>query len=206
MTTKKLGVLPVPRDPALYDATARYISRVWRIRAVDEPAQAMVDAGHHEVYSYRFDWDDGGRLLAMDFHQLFGAAHRFEIPFVFGRFTHLGDADRFLFQKRTLKNRERLSRAMSRYWASFARTGKPTCPDHPDWPHYSDQQGTYLRLDTDNDGGIRAVPETDSVDTLAADLSTDPKLTNSQRRSIVDEMSNWMFTRPVQAIAQAALD
>jgi hypothetical protein len=30
------------------------------------------------VYSYRFDWDDGGRLLAMDFHQLFGAAHRFE--------------------------------------------------------------------------------------------------------------------------------
>jgi len=206
MTTRKLGVLPVPRDPALYDATARYISRVWRIRAVDEPAQAMVDAGHDEVYSYRFDWDDGGRLLAMDFHQLFGAAHGFEIPFVFGRFTHLGDADRFLFQKRTLKDRERLSRAMSRYWASFARTGKPTCPDQPDWPHYSDQQGTYLRLDTDNDGGIRAVPETDSVDTLAADLSTDPNLNNNQRRSIVDEMSNWMFTRPVQAIVQAALD
>ena len=49
----------------------------------------MVEAGHEKVYSYRFDWDDSGRLLFMNFKKMFGAAHGFEIPFVFNRFEHL---------------------------------------------------------------------------------------------------------------------
>jgi para-nitrobenzyl esterase len=206
MITKKFGFLPVPRDQHLYDATARYLTRAWRIRSVDEPASAMIGAGHDTVYSYRFDWDDGGRFLAMDFGTMFGAAHGFEIPFVFGRFEHLGDADRFLFTRRTRTDRERLSQAIGHYWASFARDGHPTCPDRPDWPRYRPGQGPYLRLDTDNDGGIGAVAETDSVDRLAANLAGDPTLDDLQRRSIVAEMGNWLFTRPIQAHVRAVIE
>ena len=205
MTTKKWGVLTVPRDPAVYDAMAHYVSRVWRIRAVDEPAQAMVDAGHDAVYAYRFDWDDAGRLLAMDLQQLFGAAHGFEIPFVFGRFEHLGDADRFLFQKRTAADRERLSHAMGQYWASFARDGTPSSPGQPIWPSYGSGGGTYLCFDAESDGGIRVVDHVDSIDDLAADLGSDPRLDDKIRQSIVEEMSDWMFTRPVQARVRSAL-
>ena len=80
----------------------------------------LTAAGHEAVYAYRFDWDDGGRILFMDFRKVLGAAHGFEIPFVFNRFVHLGDADRILFGNRTRDDRGRLSRAMGAYWASFA--------------------------------------------------------------------------------------
>ncbi len=205
MTTKKLRFLIVARDQDFYDAKARYVSRVWRIRAVDEPAAMMAAAGHTEVYAYRFDWDDGGRLLAMDFQQVFGAAHGFEVPFVFGRFQHLGDADRFLFRKRTGQDRERLSQAMGRYWTSFARDGIPSCPGQPGWPRYCEEDGSFLRLDTDNDGGIAAVTGADTIDTLVHDLRDDPALSPADRRLIIEEMSKWMFTRPVHARLHAAL-
>ncbi|MGI9598665.1 MAG: carboxylesterase/lipase family protein [Acidimicrobiales bacterium] len=205
LTRKRLGALLVARDEDYYDAISEYISRLWRIRSVDEPIAAMVEAGHGSVYSYRFDWDDGGRLLFMDFKKLFGAAHGFEIPFVFNRFEHLGDADRFLFQKQTAADREELSRAIGRYWASFARDGRPSDPNHPDWPPYTADGGSYLCLDTGNDGGIRVVAGVDSLDRLIADLRHDPRLDEAERRSIVDEMGDWMFTRPVKEQVQAAL-
>ncbi len=198
MTRKRLGLLVVARDPDFYDALSHYVTRVWRIRAVDEPGAAMGAAGHADVYSYRFDWDDGGRLLFMDLHRLFGAAHGFQTPFVFNRFRHLGDADRILFTRRGRPDRERLSRAMGSYWASFARHGVPSCPQQPDWPRYAEDGGTFLRLDTGT-GGIQAVAGTDSLDQLAYDLSQDSRLDEAQRHRIVDEMGNWMFTRPIQA-------
>ncbi|MGI9615700.1 MAG: carboxylesterase family protein [Acidimicrobiales bacterium] len=206
MTKKRLGILLVPRDEDFYNAMAEYVSRVWRIRSVDEPASAMVEAGHDSVYSYRFDWDDGGRLLFMDFGQLLGAAHGLEIPFVFNKFEHLGDADRFLFTRGTREDREALSRAIGRYWASFARDGKPSHPGRGDWPPYGTDGGTFLCLDTDNDGGIRPIADVDTVDRLATNLRGDPRLDADRRREIVDEMSKWMFTRPIQAKLQSAID
>ncbi len=176
-TTKRLGALLVARDEEFYDAISEYFTRLWRIRAVNEPAAAMAGAGHGAVYSYRFDWDDSGRLLFMDFKKMFGASHGFEIPFVFNRFEHLGDADRFLFQKRTQEDREVLSRAIGRYWASFARDGAPSCPGHPDWPAFATDGGSYLRLDTANDGGITVVNDVDTLDRLIDDLRADPDST-----------------------------
>ncbi len=201
-TKKVLGVLLQARDQEVWDAFTCYLSRVWRVRAVEEPAATMAAAGHEAVYSYRFDWDDGGRLPFMDFRKLFGATHGWEIPFVFDHFHHLGDADRILFRKRTLRDRKRLSRAMGSYWASFARDGRPSCPEQAEWPRYGTAGGSFLRLDTDNDGGIEVVRGKDSLQRIAADLARDPRISP---RVVLQELDEWMFTRPVRAQLHAAL-
>ena len=62
MTKKVLGKLIVARDPDFYDSISHFISRIWQIRSVSEPASQMVAAGHEAVYTYQFDWDDGGHF------------------------------------------------------------------------------------------------------------------------------------------------
>ncbi len=197
MTRRQLGLLLVARDPDFYDALTEALSRLWRIRAVDEPAATMHAAGHERVYAYRFDWDDAGRFLSMDLGRLLGAAHGFELPFVFNRFVHLGNADRLLFLERTAADRERLSRAMGSYWASFARDGEPSWADGPAWPVYGGD-ASFLRLDTANDGGIEVVARAESLEDLARDLRDDPRLDAAGRCRVVDEMGEWSFGRPVQ--------
>ena len=194
LTKKKLGVFLVARDQENYDTLTGTISRVWRIRSVDLPARMMSAARHESVYAYRFDWDDGGRLLFMDFQQVFGAAHGFEIPFVFNRFHHLGNADRVLFQKKTEKERERLSRAIGAYWASFARDGVPSCADAPTWPIYDEDGGSFLRLDAQSDGGIEVIRGADTIDAVIAGLNQQPQ---ADRCFAVNEISRWMFGRPI---------
>jgi len=203
-TKKRFGLLVEARDQRFYDALTHYVSRVWRIRAVDEPAATLAAAGHDDMYAYRFDWDDGGRFLSMDFKKLLGAAHGFQSPFVFNRFEHLGDADRVLFQRRTEGDRQQLSRAIGAYWATFARTGRPSCSGRPDWPQYVEEGGSYLCLDTDNDGGIRVVNDSDDLRRVAADLREDERLDDAERRAIIDELDRWMFARPVQATLRSA--
>jgi carboxylesterase type B len=45
----------------------------------------MVAAGAPPVFVYRFDWDEEPNLFFLaDLGRLVGAAHGFEIPFVFG--------------------------------------------------------------------------------------------------------------------------
>lgn len=204
MTKKRLGFLVVAQDQDFYDALTHYISRLWRIRSVDEPAQMMAGAGHETVYAYRFDWDDGGQLLFMDFKKLLGAAHGFDLPFLFNRFEHLGDADAILFKKATRADRERLSRAMGGYWASFARDGVPSYVGAPKWPQYGANGASFLRLDTDNDGGIRVVNRADNLDPLIDDLMGDPNLDENERCLIVSEMGKWLFASSILDYIQAA--
>ncbi len=198
---KILGFFPVPRDQKFYDAFTGYISRLWRIRAVDEPANMMTAAGHDAVYAYRFDWDDGGSFLWIDLQELLGAAHGFELPFILNRFQHLGDADRLLFESSTQDDRERLSRSMGGYWASFARDG---APGSDDWPAYTGERPVFMRFDTQNDGGMGLVDGADSLEKLAADLVRDPQLDDAARCMIVTDMGKWMFTIGIQPKIKAA--
>ena len=204
LTKRILWFMIVARDQAFYDLFTDYVTRLWRTRSVDEPAMMMSRAGHRSVYAYRFDWDDGGRFLFMDFKKVLGAAHGFELPFVFNRFHHLGRADRILFQRQTLQDRQRLSRAIGRYWASFARHGVPSCPGEPDWPVYASQMA-FLRLDTQNDGGIEVANGSDSVEAVLADIRNDSRLDGAQRAFLADEMCKWMFAHAIQDRIQSSL-
>lgn len=192
LTKKFLGIFLVSRDKDFYDAVAEYPSRVWRIRSVDQPAATMAAAGHEAVYAYRFDWDEGGRFGFSDLSHLIGAGHAIEIPFVFNRFQLLGDLDKVMFRKKTAASREKLSRAMGAYWASFARDGVPSAEGFPEWPAYSSASGSLMRFDSDADGGVEVMENVDSLEKLTADLKSDPRLNAEERCLVVEAIRYWL--------------
>jgi para-nitrobenzyl esterase len=198
-----LWILPRLTNEPLYVLTSEYLARNWKATGADMPAAAMRGAGG-EVYVYRFDWDEQPRLLGTDLSVLLGAAHAFEIPFVFGRFD-LGPRGNVMWTDDNRPGREQLSAAMMGYWAEFARTGKPGRGGNDAgvewlaWDASSPTAPKYLILDTDAGGGIRMSADTVTLDRLRAELNSDPRLDNSRDRCTVwHELSRWGrgFGRP----------
>lgn len=185
LVEQRFGFLPRIREPQIYDALAEYQSRLWRVGAVDDPARLMQEAGHTDVYAYRFDWDEAGSFLGSDFSQLLGAAHAMEIPFVLGRFRMFGDADRWIFTDDNEKGRLQLSRAMMGYWAEFARTGQPGNGGEeglPKWQPWSSDpaKANILLLDSNADGGINFVANQETLGGVAKALFSDKRLTSDE--------------------------
>jgi para-nitrobenzyl esterase len=193
LTKKILGVFLAPRDKDYYNAVSEYLSRIWGIRSVDQPAAMMTAAGHKDVYAYRFDWDEGGRFLFTDTGQLLGASHAMEIPFVFNRFILFGKLDKILFNKKTARTREELAIRMGAYWAAFARDGAPgNGPGLVEWPRWSIEGGSVMRFDSANDGGVGVMQEVATFDALTADLKADPRLSTDERCKIVEAVRVWL--------------
>lgn len=187
LTEVKFGRFYVAKDQGFYDAAAEYSSRVWRVRSVDRPLAMMAEAGHDDVYAYRFDWDEGGKILWMDLSKMLGAAHSLEIPFVLNRFKLLGDADSIMFKDKTFETRDVLSRSMGAYWAAFARSGQPDSEDMPSWPTYNGN-ASVMYFDSTNDAGIRVEDGADSFDKIVEDLKKDTRLDPAQRCEIAESL------------------
>ena len=164
-------------DPIVYDRDAWYQTRHWRLNGVEEPARKMTQS---PVYAYRFDWDDHGSPLGMDFPQLFGAAHAFEIPFVFGGIG-LGPLTDIIDTTPNQEERANLSNAMMRYWANFARSGNPNDSDLTEWQLWNEQE-QFLVFDGSADGGIRMSTDTMSVAEFANALASDSRFEDQQSR------------------------
>ncbi len=193
LTKKILGIFLAPRDKDFYDAVSEYLSRIWGIRSVDQPASMMTAAGHEAVYAYRFDWDEGGRFLFTDTSKLLGASHAMEIPFVFNRFILFGKLDKILFQKKTFTSREALAIKMGAYWAAFARDGAPgNGPGLAQWPRWSTNGGSVMRFDSTTDGGVGVMQGVAGFDALTTDLKTDPRLNTDERCKIVAAVHFWL--------------
>ena len=155
-STSFLNRVVIIRNQEMYDLTAEYASNNWKITAVDNPARDMTSSGKKNVFAYRFDWDEQGKLLWMDFSKIFGAAHAMEIPFVTGTMKLLG-IERFMFNKENLPDAIRLSIAMQSYWAEFAYTGSPgkgRDENLPEWTPWSNSGDKFLILDSEKDQGI----------------------------------------------------
>jgi len=172
----RLGLFPVVENQALYDRVTGYGSAMWKAIGADEPARAMLAAGHEEVYVYRFDWDEVPSNWLMDFQSLLGAAHGFDMPFVFydvdNEMTYMPFD---LIDEDNLAGAEPLARSMSSYWAQFAHAGSPSrgrTGEQTDWLRWQ-AGGRYLVLDTPAGGGIRlrdgALDRADVFRQLAAD-------------------------------------
>ena len=91
------------------------------------------------VPSYLYLWDHG--YPASDNAGLHGF-HGGEIPYVFGT---LGDTPPLWPKIPDTVSEHALSDAMVDYWASFAKSGRPTSRNAISWPKYVDQRG-YMRF------------------------------------------------------------
>lgn len=119
----KIGGLPAGfNDLAGYNRDSRYGTQGWKITAVDQLADFMLDAQGSDVYAYRFDIDDWRDLGFISFKDLFGAAHALELPFVFGNFPK---PLRVIFPDANQEKFDNVSASMRSYWANFAYTGNP---------------------------------------------------------------------------------
>lgn len=185
---RHFGLLYRIRDREDYERRARHHSDLWTVRAVSQPATAIRDSGWDQIFAYRFDWDELPSLLGQDMSVLLGAAHGFELPFLFGTFD-LGDplVSRMLFHEKTRASRERLSEEMMAYWAEFARTGRPGRggrDELPEWPRWSAEGGpaaNVLVLDSETDGGIRIAQTNLSRELVIAAVDAETGLEQAEK-------------------------
>ena len=182
-----LWVMPRLRDRDRFLATAQHLSDLWKVTGADAPAAALSRGPGPGVWVYRFDWDEEPRLLFADLSEMLGAAHGFEIPFVFGHW-YLGREGRVLFDDANLPGREELSRKLRSYWAQFAYAGAPgrgragDLPIWQPWRAMGSGTGPFLILDTEADGGVRLSDDTLSAEAVVAAVDADPRLRNQRER------------------------
>ena len=102
---------------------------------------AVVTAARHAatgapVYSYQFEQSLPGR-------EADGAAHSFELPYVFGNLLPSGPlAGPFGAADRQLSN------VMLSYWTNFAKHGDPNDAGLPVWAKFNASTGPYMRFST----------------------------------------------------------
>lgn len=181
-----LGGLPLwRRDAHLYDLIVEYGSAAWKLYGVDKPASLLRSAGV-PVWTYRFDWDDLAGIPFLPMKAMLGAAHAFEIPFVFGRF-QLGRQTALLFDEDNKADRVALSDRMMAYWAAFAYYGDPGRGLDDEghlWSAFAPDAGIgFLHLDAGK-GGIhlseKAQPLT--FDRLLAMLNQDERISGAVQK------------------------
>lgn len=198
-----LWIIPRIRDERHYNLTAEYMAKLWKATGADEPAAAMHDTQGPSVFVYRFDWNDEPHVMGTDLSVLLGAAHAFEIPFVFGHFD-LGRAGNMIFTKENEPGRRTLSAQMMSYWAEFAHSGTPgrgrdrQLPEWTPWESTAPTSPKFIVFDTAAKGGVRMSADAVTVTGVLAAIDNDPRLpTQRDKCMIYRDMAQWShgFTR-----------
>ncbi len=125
--------LPTTAPYPGFNATTDYINQHWFIPNRDSVLAALQTNAGQKIWAYRFDWDEE----PAPFNEVFGAAHAFDLPFLFGNF---GPSlfSNFVNSDANAPGRLALSDAMMRSIGAFALTGDPNDPSlgvtWPEWP------------------------------------------------------------------------
>jgi para-nitrobenzyl esterase len=125
--------LPVTAPYPGFNATTDYINQHWFIPGRDSALAALQANPGQKIWYYRFDGDQE----PAPFNDVFGAAHAFDLPFVFGNF---GPSlySNFTNSNANKAGRLALSDAMMRSIGAFALKGDPNDPSlgvtWPQWP------------------------------------------------------------------------
>ncbi|MDP6377088.1 MAG: carboxylesterase family protein [Pseudomonadales bacterium] len=181
-TDRMFGVPYRLSDVERYRRDTQYGSDLWKADGVDELARSLRETQGPSVYAYRFDWDELRSLGSLDLAELLGAAHAFELPFVFGNFDVV---DKTLLTA-DAPARDALSNAMMSYWAEFAYSGNPgrgRDGRQVQWQSWQNglQDERVLLLDTPADGGIRMSSVLVTRKAIATSLSRDERFTEQER-------------------------
>jgi para-nitrobenzyl esterase len=188
-------IVPRLRDERMYNLTAEYQAAMWKANGADMPAAAMA-ATQPGIFVYRFDWDEEPTLLGADLGVMLGAAHAFEIPFVFGHFD-LGEEGNVIFTQENEPGRQALSKKMMSYWAQFARTGTPGRGSDgtlTEWTAWTARPNgaQYMVLDTDAGGGTRLSQEVVTDESVLAAVDADKRLTSARDRcAVLHDLAQW---------------
>lgn len=124
--------LPATAPGTGFDARTATLGRFWFDAIRDDVLNAL-RSQQAQVWCYQFDWARQPR----PFDTIFGAAHTFDLPFVFGNFGPSLYAN-ILFTRANEPGRTELSAAMMERLGSFVRGGEPTAsaggPVWAPWP------------------------------------------------------------------------
>ncbi|MGD0948679.1 MAG: carboxylesterase family protein [Candidatus Binatia bacterium] len=196
-----LWVFPRLRDERRYNLSAEYMAKSWKANGADEPAALMHAGGNPNVFVYRFDWHDEPRVLGADLSVILGAAHVFEIPFVFGHFD-LGREGNRIFTKENEPGRMALASQMMSYWAQFAYTGAPgrgrdgKLPEWAPWDDSSTTSPRFLVFDAPSVGAPRMSADAVTLAGVLEAADADPRLpTQRDKCMIFHDLVTWSSNR-----------
>jgi para-nitrobenzyl esterase len=144
--TKLLPPIVSIKDPQLFNFWVRVRSQAWKVRGVDEPFDALEQAGYDNLFAYRFDWDHQASSFFADFPNIIGAAHGTDISFVTGDYK-FGPISSYIYPEGDA--REQMNRTFMNIWGDFATTGTPDKSLGFDWQTYKSEKKAYIRLDKD---------------------------------------------------------
>jgi para-nitrobenzyl esterase len=190
------------RDERRYNLRAEYQAKMWKAAAVDGPAARMREVQGPTVFAYRFDWDEEPTVLVSNLSVMLGAAHGFEIPFVFGHF-NLGERGNIIFTEENEPGRRALSGAMMSYWAEFAYSGDPgrgregALPRWAPWDGSSPTSDRFVVLDTEAGGGIRMSADWVDKARVVAQIDSDGRFASQKERcTLYSQLAqwSWLFT------------
>jgi para-nitrobenzyl esterase len=124
--------LPVAAPGTGYNARLALLNNLFFIPNRDVMLNAL-KARQPDIWYYQFNWDK----MATPWNDVYGAAHAFDLPFVFGNF---GPSlfSNVIAGSANAGGRHALSEAMMQSIAAFARSGNPNNPvlgvEWPVWP------------------------------------------------------------------------
>ncbi len=181
---RRFGFLPHIKDSRTFNSIAAYLSDNWKALAVDGTADIITANETQPVFAYRWDWDEGGKNLLIDYSELLGAAHGLEVAYIFGDFDH-GILVPGLYNEDNIPGRDLLSAQMRSYWSEFARTGAPGRGRNgllPQWQPWNTSGPNLMVLDTASGGGLRMVHEPMTVAMLKQRLGEDTNMPDARTR------------------------
>ena len=187
---QRFGFLPRVKDLDAYNRASAYATDPWKAVAVDEPAALITANPGQPVYTYRWDWDEGGKSWLVDFGELLGAGHGLEVNWIFNKFGG-GISVPGLYTEDNIPGRDILAAQMRSYWSEFARNGDPgngRLGDQPTWNAWQPDTENLMLLDTDKGGGVRMVNEPMTAAILKQRLATDTTLDTPTRCALFANM------------------
>ncbi len=124
--------LPAQTPVTGFTARSDALNRIWFSAIRDDVLNAL-SSRQTPVWNYQFEWDE----LPAPFDVIFGAAHTFDLPFIFGNFGPSLYA-RISFTEANRPGRLALSAQMMKSLGAFAHAGDPNHPAlgvrWPVWP------------------------------------------------------------------------
>ena len=169
-----------------FEAFNYYRSSTWQLRGVVEPLNNLSSAGVKNLYAYRYDWDDHRRRPIADFKKIIGAAHATEIPLIAGNNKLVGGYGFIIYPNGPSKRYT--SKNMMRFWANFARTGKPgKSTNNIEWINYlKNNTQNAIILDKKKNLSIKKI--SNSYQSLVRELELDNRVNNREKCVILYQM------------------